>query len=73
MATLRYYIHPQNYLRNLDINEVEQGLREARPALPDEAIYLGLDILGAAALDATMAHLIDTTRDAYKAELAHSY
>ena len=42
-------------------------------ALPTDAIHLGLAILKSATLDATMAQLIEATRDAYKAEQLHTY
>lgn len=70
MAT-RSFIHPQNLLRNLKTDEVEQGLREA--GLPDNAVYIGLTLLDEATLDTTLAQLITAARDFYFAEINGTY
>lgn len=61
----------QTLLINLDTNEIEQILF-AR-GLDNDVVWMALDILDSASINATLAHLIDAAQQAVEAEKNGTY
>lgn len=64
-------VSPQTLLITLDTFQIEQYL--FAQGLESEVVWMALDILDSATINATLAHLIDAAEEAVEAEKKGTY